>query len=152
MDDIKAGTEVLIKRARQGRFRFYGWEYTKAVVSRATKARIFVKYAHQKAEDATEREFNRAALTERGPGIGYNRSTLVIDPAKIHEAELEQAAEKARRALEGDGAVAVEMFTAKFSPDPKGHGHRPLQSRTDAEISAMIEAVESLLKSMETPQ
>ncbi len=151
MDDIKAGTEVLIKRAKQGRFQFYGYQYTPALVSRVTKARIFTRYPHQDAIEP-ERCFNRGDSMSERDGSGYNPAVLVVDPAKIQEAREEQAKEKARRKLESDGAVAVEMFTAKFSPDPKGHGHWPLQSRTDAEISAMIEAVEALLKSMETPQ
>jgi hypothetical protein len=134
MEDIKAGTEVLIKRARQGRYRFYGWEYTKAVVSRTTKARIFVKYAHQKEEDATEREFNRSDLAERGPGVGYSRAELLIDSDKIHAAELEQAAEKARRALEQAGRDAMAELILRFGADS-------ISNRKDGEIHAFIAAV-----------
>lgn len=135
MEDIKAGTEVLVKRLRQGRFRSYGYEYTKAVVSRVTKARIFTKYAHQRADDATEREFNREDLTERRDI--FNKAKLVVGPEAIHAAELEQAAERARRALEAAGRTAMDQLSARFANDR-------IDGRTDAEIQALLAAVEAL--------
>lgn len=142
--NVTAGQEVLIKTPRSGRYRFYGWDIIATTVTRATKARIFVKHARLGAPDG-ELEFNKADLTERVGGRGFDhRRELVVDPAEIAKIREQQAADKARRALENDGAAAFVALEAKFSPETR-QGYRPLESRTDDEIKALIAAVEALL-------
>jgi len=126
-------TEVLIKRARQGRFRFYGWEYATAKVTRVTKARIFVKGTW---EGASEREFNRSDLIERS-GEKFNRAELIVDPELIAKARAEEAAEKARRALEQNGLVALLGIRKLFDEDA-------IKGRSDGEIQALIAAAADL--------
>lgn len=146
-NNVIAGQEVLIKTPRSGRFRFYGWDTTVTTVTRVTKARIFVAWRRIGAPD-TELEFNKAELTERSNGSYDHRRELVVDAAEIAQIREKQAAEKARRALESDGAVAFELLASKFSPAPVG-GYNRLANRSDDEIKALIEAVEGLLKGME---
>lgn len=146
MTNIIAGQEVLIKTPSRGRFRFYGWNTTVATVTRVTKARIFVRAvgANLAGQDHSEREFNKSDLTERTAISAHHRSELVVDAAEIADIRAKQAAEKARRALEGDGAAAFVQLASKFSPEPH-QGFRPLEGRTDDEIKALIAAVDTLM-------
>jgi hypothetical protein len=141
-NNVIAGQEVLIKTPRSGRFRFYGWDTVATIVTRVTKARIFVKHTRLGAPDG-ELEFNKD-LTERSGGSYDHRRELVVDPAEIAKIRETQAAEKARRALESDGAVAFEALASKFSPAPVG-GYNRIANRSDDEIKALIAAVEALL-------
>src|SRR6478609_1640962 len=135
IDALKAGSEVLAKRLRQGRFRNYGFEYNTVTVTRVTRARIFVKGAW---EGAKEREFNRADLAERGsntPAHSYT-PTLVVDPALIAKARADEAAEKARKALEQAGLVALLGLRKRFEDS--------MSSRSDDEIQALIASASAL--------
>lgn len=135
IDSLKAGSEVLVKRLRQGRFRSYGFEYAAAKVTRVTKARIFVKGLW---EGSLEREFNREDLSERGsntPRYHYT-PTLVVEPTEIAKAHTEVAAEKARKTLEQAGLVALLGLRKRFED--------AIASRSDEEIQALIAAASDL--------
>jgi nucleotide-binding universal stress UspA family protein len=132
IDALKAGSEVLVKRARQGRFSFHGWEYTTVNVTRTTKARIFVKSLY---DGASEREFNRSDLKERGKDR-WNAPELIVDPALIAKARAEETAEKARKVLEQAGLVSLLGLRKRFEDS--------LSSRSDEEIQALIAAASAL--------
>lgn len=134
--EIKPGSEVLIKRAKQGRFQFYGYEYTSAVVSRVTKARVFIRTCLANSPDFREREFNRADLSERD--ATYNKAQLVVDAEEIAAARAEEAAALARRKLERSGLDAIARLAQQFDRDR-------IHLRTSEEIDAMIAAVSKLL-------
>jgi hypothetical protein len=138
IDSLKAGSEVLVKRARNGRFHFHGYEYTAAKVTRVTKARIFIeRFSIGDPNGPKEREFNRSDLKERGGIHGkYNEPELVVDPAAIEKARADQAAEKARRALEQAGLVALLGLRKRFEDS--------MSNRSDEEIQAFIAAASAL--------
>jgi hypothetical protein len=136
IDALKAGSEVLVKRARQGRFSFHGWEYTAAKVTRTTKARIFIERFSFDGSGPKEREFNREDLKERGKDR-YNAPELIVDPNLIAAARAEEAAEKARRALEQNGLVALLGIRKLFDEDA-------IKGRSESEIRALIAAAADL--------
>lgn len=139
-DYIKPGTEVLIKRACHGRFRFHGYDYSPAVITRVTKAHIFVRMTSTlpSAVQSPERDYKRATLVEVGGDI--RQTELVVDPVKIQLAHEEQAAKKARRALENDGVAAFKLLEQRF-------GSERLCDRSDEEVHSFIAAVQALLAS-----
>lgn len=128
--DLAPGTQVLIKRARQGRFRFYGWELTPATVKRVTKTRIFIDAPTNGAKG--EREFNRSSLEERGAGVGdYNRALLVLDPAEMARLTAEVEAERVRKQLEGLAQVALLDIRKLFDADG-------IKNRSDEQVQHFL--------------
>jgi hypothetical protein len=126
--EIVHGTECLIKRPKQGRFEFHGYEYTHARVTRTTDASVFVKAGF---EGAKEIRFNKKDLMEHTGGRPSRRLELVVDPAAIAKALAEQEAEKARKELEAKALVAVADLRRLFDQD-RVHG------RTASEIEALV--------------
>lgn len=109
--EIKPGADALIKHVSnhisygQGSAR-----YAPATVTRVTKARVFARATYR---DAAEREFRLDDLREYGEK-SWRADELILDPEAIALAKAEEAAEGARKALEGRALVAMADIAKRF--------------------------------------
>jgi hypothetical protein len=129
MDPLKVGTEVAIKRPRNGRFAFHGYEYTYTTVTRLTKTLIFV------ASGKAERTFRRDNLKERTSSYRSDL-TLLVGAEEIAKTKAEAVEKKERNAVEQRGVRAAVVIEEKF-------GVWLIENRSEEEIGLLAAVAEA---------